>query len=160
MNELKLLGSLSEYYIEYGVFTSEGIKTVKINVEGEDQNTSIEMKIGDIMFFTEYGTLTIPGTFVLEKSASYIDNLLNDEISDLVDEILNGEVTNESEIESYFRILCLKLENMIQGFMKSLIQNNSRLSEIVKGDKVDDNKYIYNLEELSKYIKCRYFKRK
>lgn len=155
MDEIKLLESLSKYYIEIGIFTAEGMKTVNIPVISSDTNTSIQMKIADIMYFTEYGTISIPGTFVLEKSLVQINNLLNDEISRITDEILLGNFKNLSDIDSQFEILCFKIENIIQGYMRSMIQNQNVLSRILEKD--NENKYLYDLDELSKYIKCRYF---
>ena len=158
MFNLNLLESLSNYYIEFGIFTSEGMQTVNIPVSSEDTDTIMQMKIGDIMYFTEYGTLSLPGTFVLEKSLYQINYLLNESLSDLVDEILEEKIQNESEIDSYFQGLCLKIQTLVQNYIRSMIQNNNKLDNLLNVDNTD-NKYIYDLDKLSDYIKCKYFKK-
>jgi hypothetical protein len=158
MLNLDLLESLSNYYIEFGIFTSEGMQTVNIPVSSEDTDTIMQMKIGDIMYFTEYGTLSLPGTFVLEKSLYQINYLLNESLSDLVDRILEEKIQNESEIDSYFQELCLKIQTLVQNYIRSIIQNNNKLDNLLNVDNTD-NKYIYDLDKLSDYIKCKYFKK-
>lgn len=158
MFNLDLLESLSNYYIEFGIFTSEGMQTVNIPVSSEDTDTIMQMKIGDIMYFTEYGTLSLPGTFVLEKSLYQINYLLNESLSDLVDRILEEKIQNESEIDSYFQELCLKIQTLVQNYIRSMIQNNNKLDNLLNVDNTD-NKYIYDLDKLSDYIKCKYFKK-
>lgn len=158
MFNLDLLESLSNYYIEFGIFTSEGMQTVNIPVSSEDKDTIMQMKIGDIMYFTEYGTLSLPGTFVLEKSLYQINYLLNESLSDLVDRILEEKIQNESEIDSYFQELCLKIQTLVQNYIRSIIQNNNKLDNLLNVDNTD-NKYIYDLDKLSDYIKCKYFKK-
>lgn len=158
MLNLDLLESLSNYYIEFGIFTSEGMQTVNIPVSSEDTDTIMQMKIGDIMYFTEYGTLSLPGTFVLEKSLYQINYLLNESLSDLVDRILEEKIQNESEIDSYFQELCLKIQTLVQNYIRSMIQNNNKLDNLLNVDNTD-NKYIYDLDKLSDYIKCKYFKK-
>lgn len=157
MDELILLSTLSDYSIEFGIFTSEGLQTIDVDITGENSIETIKMKIADIMYFTEYGTLSLPGTFVLEKSLNYIDNTLDTEFSNLIEQILNGKIKSVLEIDNFFDRLCLKLENMIQGFVKSMIENNNKLDNILNVDNIK-NKYIWDLNKLSTYIKCKYFK--
>ena len=157
MDELILLSTLSDYSIEFGIFTSEGLQTIDVDITGENSIETIKMKIADIMYFTEYGTLSLPGTFVLEKSLNYIDNTLDTEFSNLIEQILNGKIKSVLEIDNFFDRLCLKLENMIQGFVKSMIENNNKLDNILNVDNIK-NKYIWDFNKLSTYIKCKYFK--
>ena len=110
------------------------------------------------MFFTEYGTIQIPGSYILEKSLLYVNNNINEFISNITDKILNKEITQVNQLDNEFSIFCFKLENIIQGYAKTLLQNNNKLSAILSEQKKDDNKYFYDLLELSKYIKCKYFK--
>ena len=136
MDELILLSTLSDYSIEFGIFTSEGLQTIDVDITGENSIETIKMKIADIMYFTEYGTLSLPGTFVLEKSLNYIDNTLDTEFSNLIEQILNGKIKSVLEIDNFFDRLCLKLENMIQGFVKSMIENNNKLDNILNVDNI------------------------
>lgn len=153
MNNIKLLDSLSHYYFQFGIFTTEGQQKVDINVLNTDNTTSkISMKIADVMYFTEYGTITIPGQYILDKSLLYINRLLTEQLSKLVDKILTGN-SNQTDIENTLRIIALNTENYIRNYMRYVVKNNNKLGFIINKD-VDSNKYIYDLTKLSKYLKC------
>lgn len=158
MNDLQLLDSLSHYYFQFGIFTADGQQKVDVNIiNTDDTQTKVSMSIGDIMYFTEHGTMTIPGQHILENSLVYINRLLSEELSKLVDKILVGN-SSESDIENTFRRLALSIQNHVRNYMKSIIKRNNTLGSIINKD-VDSNKYIYNLNNLSKYIKCTLFKK-
>lgn len=158
MTDIELLDSLSQYYFKFGIFTAEGQQEVNVDViNTDDTTTTIPMKIADIMYFTEYGTITIPGQHVFEKSTYYINYLLSEELSKLVDRILTNDITNETEIETILRALAIKVEQYIKSYMMSLIKKNNRLGSIINNK--DSNKYIYNLNNLSKYVKCGLFRK-
>lgn len=158
MTDIQLLDSLSQYYFKFGIFTSEGQKTVDVDIlNTDDTTTKVSMKIADIMFFTENGTISIPGQYILDKSLLYINRLLTEELSPLVDKILTGN-SSEGEIENTLRRIALNVENYIRNYMQSVIQNNNRLGSIIN-EGADSNKYIYNLNELSKYLRCTLLKK-
>ena len=158
MNEFKLLESLSKYTIEFGIFDAEGNQVVNVDILNTDDSiTKIVMKISEVMYFAEYGTITIPGTFMLDKSLYQIDEFLNDELEKIIDDILDEKIKNENEIDNRFNILCLELENRIKNYIKVIVTNTNRLSNII--NETDENKYIYDINKLSNYIKCKYFKR-
>lgn len=153
MTSLELLDSLSRYYFQFGILTTEGQKTVEVSILNTDDTiTKMPMKIADVMYFTEHGTITIPGQYILDKSLLYINRILTDELSKLTDRILEGN-SNESEIENTFRRIARNVEDYIKNYMKTTISKNNRLGSIINTD-VDSNKYIYDLNDLSKYIKC------
>lgn len=157
MNDIKLLDNLSHYYFKLGIFTSEGNQSVDVNILNTNNTlTKVSMKIADVMFFTENGTITIPGQHILDKSLFYINKLLNEELSKIVDKILIGN-SNLTEIESTLHRIANNVEIYIKNYMIKTIEKNNRLGSIINEDK-DSNKYIYNLENLSKYIKCLVFK--
>lgn len=158
MNDLELLDSLSHYYFQFGIFTKEGEQKVDVNVLNTDNTiTTVKMKIAEVMYFTEYGTVTIPGQFILDKSLVYINRILNTDISLLVDRILEG-YSNPTEIETTLKRVAEKAENYIRNFMKNTIKKNNILGNIINEGK-DSNKYIYDLNNLSNYLHCILLKR-
>lgn len=159
MNNIGLLESLNDYYFQFGIFTAEGLQTVDVNISNTDNTiTSIQLKLADVMFFTENGTMTIPGQRILDKSLYYANNLLDEELSNITDRIIMGKINTESELKTRLNALSLKLENQIQGYVRNIIKKNNRLGAIIHKDQ-DDNKYIYDLNKLSKYIKCKIIKK-
>ena len=157
MNEFELLESLSKYTIEFGIFDAEGNQVANVDILNTDDSiTTILMKVSEIMYLTEYGTMTIPGTFVLDKSLYQIDGFLTNELEKIVDDIFDEKIKSENDINNRFDILCLRIEDRVKNYMQVIITNTNKLSNII--NEKDDNKYLYDMNKLSKYIKCRYFK--
>ena len=153
MNDIQLLDSLSHYYFQLGIFTSEGQQIIDVDVLNTDNTiTKVSMKIADVMFFTEYGTITIPGQYILDKSLFYINKLLTNELSIIVEKIFLNNL-QEGEIENILQKIAIKVENYIKSYMQNTIKKNNRLGSIIN-EGSDSNKYIYDLNKLSKYLKC------
>ena len=71
--EIDLLHYLDKLTIEFGILDSEGNLILNVDLMDADNNiTTYPMKVRDIMYFTEYGTISIPGRFILEKSLQNI----------------------------------------------------------------------------------------
>ena len=151
--ELELLDYLTKWQIEFGVLDAEGQQQVEVNILNTDNSISItQMKVRDVMYFTEYGTITIPGKFILEKSLLYINRILDEELSNMVDSIFKGEATLSS-IERMYDEICLKIQDYVRNNMIIYITKTNQLGQIFNEGR-DDNKYLYDLIELRKYIKC------
>lgn len=151
--EIELLDFLSKCSIEFGILDGEGNISVQVNILNTDNTiTQQEMKVRDIMYFTEYGTITIPGKFILEKSLLPINNILDQEISLLIDEIFKGD-KSEDYIITYMNRVCIKIQDYVRNYMLTYIQRNNVLGQIIHSD-TDENRYLYNLIDLSKYIRC------
>ena len=153
LDEISLLEFLSKCSFEFGILDGEGEKAVEVNILNTDNTiTTTNMKVRDIMYFTEYGTITIPGKFILEKSFVQINELLDRELSILIDEIFEGGIT-KSHIRSRMEEIALKIKDIVRNYIVIFIQHNNRLGDIIHSDQ-DDNRYLYNLIELGKYIRC------
>lgn len=149
-----LLKFLSSCSIEYGILDGDGEQKVNVNILNTDNTvTETKMKVKDVMFFTEYGTITIPGRFILEKLAPEVDQIINHDLDQILDDILYKE-ENRNSIRNKIDRLCLKIQDRIRQRLETYIKETNTLGSIIHPGK-DDNKYIYNLLDLRKYIKCR-----
>ena len=153
MNNLELLDFLNKCSIEFGIFDGNGQKIIDATVYNTDDTKETKpMKVRDIMYLTEYGTITIPGKRVLEKSLLYIKRLLKEEISKLIVEIFEKNI-NESYIISVYERICLQVRDYIKNYMIALVGKTNRLSGILGTE--DQNRYVLDMFELSKYIECK-----
>lgn len=151
--ELKLLDYLTKWEIEFGILDAEGQQQVQVNILNTDDTvTTTKMKVRDVMYFTEYGTITIPGKFILEKSLLYIDRLINESLNNTIDDIFN-KVASYNSIERDFNNLCLKIQNYIRNSMIIYITKTNQLGQIFNEGK-DENKYLFDLFKLKDYIRC------
>lgn len=154
MINLQLLGYIQRYTIEFGIFDGNGQKVVEANIYNTDNTvTTTPMKVADIMYLTEYGSISVPGKRVLEKSLLYIKRLLKEELTKMIIEIFEGK-SDEGKIKSSFEIICLKIRDYVKNYMIATITKTNRLGAIINKDK-DDNQYFYNLFDLSKYVECK-----
>lgn len=154
MNELELLDYLSKCSIEYGILDSNGERLVKATIYNTDNTTTVtKLKIKDIMYYTEYGTLTIPGKRIFQKTSLYIKRLMKEEYKKLVTDIFTKNIS-KTYITNQLNQLCLKVKNYIRNYMITFIAKANRLGSIIHEDE-DENKYIYDMIDLSKYIECR-----
>ena len=152
-SKLELLDYLSKYSIVLGILDSEGQKQVEVNVVNTDNTTSTtQMTIRDIMYLTELGTITIPGKHILEKTLPPAKRIIKETLEVLVAKIMNDDV-DEDYITNQINELCLKVQDLVRNYMAAFIGNNNRLGQIIHKD-VDENKYLYNLNELKKYVRC------
>lgn len=151
--EIELLDFLNSCTIEFGILNGEGETSVDVKILNTDNSISTQkMKINDIFYFTEYGTLTLPGKYIFKKSLPIIKNILNLELSKLIDEIFEGD-KNKSYIINRMNMICLKIRDQIRNFLINYIHDNNTLGLILNQDG-DDNSYLFPIKNLIQYIKC------
>lgn len=150
------LNILNKYSIEFGIFQEDGQKVVEVDVLNTDETTTkVEMTIGEIMYFTEYGTIMIPGKYILEKSLNYINTYIDVVLDDITTKILIDDIS-DNEIENIFKKFILKFENYVKSLFISYIKSNNIINNILGNNQ--QQKYVYDLRKLSKYIKCKLIK--
>lgn len=154
-NELKLLSELEKYSISFGIFGSnENIEeTVTIyNLDGTASN--IRMKIKDIMYLTENGTINVPARPILNTIYKIISIPLDIVLQNIIDDIFDNKITNSDEIQVRLKSFVNTVNsNYIRQGINRVINENKYLSTILNQE--DENKYIFNLNKLEKYIKCK-----
>lgn len=151
---IDVLDFISSCSFEYGILNEDGDQVVEVNIYNTDNTiTTTKMKVKEVMFFTEYGTITIPGKFILEKVTPIIQQFLDLKLSNLIDRVLEKEITI-SEVRSELQRIALEIQSRIQQYLTNYIVDTNVLGDIIHPGK-DDNRYIYNLLDLKKYIKCK-----
>ena len=155
--QLSIINILNDYYIEFGILTEDQYKIVEVNILNTDESiTKMPMFVGDVMYLTEYGTLTIPARPILELSLKWV----NDELDTIIDEIFTGVLKynwSSVDIDTRMQRFATEVQIYIQSQMERIIQSNSTLASLLNVE--DENKYLYDLNKLKYYIKCRVFKK-
>lgn len=156
--ELEVLNLLNKYELQLGIFDSEGSKKININIIDIDNiEKEIKISVKDIMFFTEYGTIKLPGYRILEKSLFYINNIFTNDISKLIDKILENLISLQT-LEKELKNIEVKLENLIKNYINSLLNNYLKINKILNFEEPKYT-YIFDIKELNKYIKCKIVKK-
>lgn len=148
---------LEKFEIEFGIFQEDGSKVVEVNVLNTDDTISTtEMTIADIMYFTEKGTLVLPGRYILEKCLNYINNELDVILDEIITVIVENDI-NETDIFNRLQVFVINFQNYVKSLFICTIHNINNLGTLL--NQKDENKYLYDLNELEKYIKCKVIKK-
>ena len=153
---LDLINEVQKYQFDIGLFENENKEEeVKIlNTDGTE--TKIKLPLNEILYFTENGTLTIPKRPILFRCERWAKNFLEAKIPQIIQQIISGDITSESEIKSYMVVFQFLIEQEIKQIARNIIKENSYLSDVLQIN--DDNKYIFDLDKLADYLKCRLIK--
>lgn len=154
--KVKLIETLKRYYIEFGVLQEDEYVTIEVNILNTDDTISkVEMPVKDIVYFTEKGTITIPGKHILDRLLYLIDYRVNK----ILEEIVNG-VFDDNWTEEYINDKLYELEAHLQIYIRAMIRNELSGSAVntLLGIK-NDNEYYYNFNVLERYIKCKIVKK-
>lgn len=151
------LDSLNHYSFEFGISSENGQKKVEVSILNTDSSiTSTFMSIADIMYFTEYGTMTIPGKFVLEKMLFKINDYIHHELELIIDSIFDNDL-NENDIYSKLFFLSNTIEIQCKQMIRNFLLDSNTLGNLLKQE--DENQYLYKLDRLSQYITCKLVKK-
>ena len=156
-NQVKIFQTLENYSLEFGIFAEDTNTIVQVNILNSDQTVSkLPMTLGDVMYFTENGTLTIPARPVLENLLTWINNKLES----IIDEIYDGVFYydwKEPQVESRLYAFINEGNDFLKTEIENMIENNNYLSTII-GIK-DNQKYLYDPKKLSNFIKLKLIKK-
>ena len=151
--QLNVLDLLSRVSIEFGIFTEDATKSVTVNILNTDDSiTETIMDVGDVMYLTEYGTLTIPARPILDNCIYYVSTNFEDELNKIIEGVLNYNWTKDDIIKR-LDDFAIKTEIFVKGKMEEIVASNATLSNLLNVE--DENKYLYDLKKLKNYIKCK-----
>lgn len=156
VDKFNIITKLNKYYIEFGVLQEDEYITIDVDILNIDDSISkVQMTVKDIVYFTENGTITLPGKHILTKVLYLIDIRINKILNEIVDGVFNEDWT-----ESYIDAKMDELEAHLQIYIQSIIRNElvSSPTSTLLGIK-NENAYYYNYDVLEKYIKCKIYKK-
>lgn len=156
VNKIKLINTLKKYYIEFGVLQEDEYININVNILNIDDTISkIEMNVKDIVYFTEKGTVILPGKHILTKLLYLVDIRINKILNEIVDGVLTDDWT-----ENYIESKLYELEAHLQIYIRSIIRSElvSSSVNVVLGIK-NENTYYYNFDVLERFIKCKIVKK-
>jgi len=154
VNKVDIVKLLNNYYIVFGILEEDKYREIKIDILNPDESISQAlMSVGDVMYLTETGTITLPGKHILQRLLYEIDYKVNQIINEIIDNIFNNN-WSEMQIDSKMEELELHLQEYIKSRIRGEINGNISTLLGIKNDK----EYLYNYQELERYIKCKVLK--
>lgn len=152
INKIDIVKKLENYYILFGILDEDKYQEINIDILNPDDTVSNAiLPVKDVMYLTEAGTVTLPGKHILERLVFEIDYQINKIINEIIDNVFNDN-WNDNEIDSKMQ----QLERHLQDFIRSRIRGEISTSGIsaLLGIK-DDKEYLYHIDQLMQYIKCK-----
>lgn len=154
-NMISLLVDLSTVSFEVGVFEEDaGIEETATISNLDGTVSKVKTTVGEIMYLTENGTISLPGRELLSNILKDISIYINPLLSDLTDRIMNGSIKSSSEIMIYLEVMLAQINHgVIQNSINNTLAQLNNINTILKSNA--DNNYIYDISKLSRYIKCK-----
>lgn len=151
---ISLIEDLETVSFEIGVFEEDSGKEETASIINLDGTvTNIQLTLGEIMYFTEYGTISVPGKNLLKNIIDLLMEKLNDYLQDITTRILEGNVTSSSELLSYMEIWLTEINyDIIPRAFNNTVATLNNINNIIEKE---DSNYIYDISKLSRYIKCK-----
>lgn len=151
------LKALEKYVIEFGITTDVGTQILEVNILNTDDTISkMDMFVGDILWLTEYGTMTIPARPVLEKIKLWILRKIPYILDDIVDGIMYENWSN-MDIQHKFIEFEFQINSEIKNIFDAVLKSNNTLADLLDVD--DENRYLVSFDILKNYISCRIYQK-
>lgn len=153
--QLDLIKSLEHYEVELGILKENQFVAVAIS-HGNGNTETFNVPIEDIVYMSEYGTLSFPGTHILQYLLWWTDTQLTERLNKIIDYILERDWTeNDIEIEMY------NLESFINNFIKGYIAGQIKEMTFL-ADKTNQQgltNFPVDISLLKNYVQCKIFKK-
>lgn len=155
LNKIRFI--LKTHQFKIGVFEEDELQIVEVNILNTDNTTTkYKMTVKDVMYFTENGTMTIPGKHILRK----INLQLKPFIIDCENEIIKNYTLrriNDKNLIDEINKQRFKIQSRAQEYFSLYIADHNNINSIL--NMKDGNKYLYDLNKLKQFIKCKWIKK-
>ena len=153
--QLDLIKSLEHYEVELGILKENQFVTVAI-YHGNGNTETFNVPIEDIVYMSEYGTLSFPGTHILQYLLWWTDTQLTERLNKIIDYILERDWT-EDDIEIEMYNLESFINNFIKGYIAGQIKEMTFLADKTNQQGLTD--FPVDISLLKNYVQCKIFKK-
>lgn len=155
INELETLKALDNFEIELGVLKENQYVTVAV-LHSDGNNTEYLVPVEDVVYLAEYGSVTFPGTHLLQQLIYNIEQQLNLRVEKIIENVFNRNWT-EDDIFREMRELEIYLNTYIYGYLSGQIKEMTFLAD--KANQAELIDFPVDLSLLKKYIRCKIYKK-
>lgn len=154
--EINLLNHLNNYYISIGLISdNDTYETITIlDLDGETQ-IPVTMKVSDIIYQLDTGTINLPGYNIFEKIISKSSSEIINTIEYISENIFNSNY-NEKSIELNLIELVNKINTIIIPSAISDIFNSSLYLSTISGIE-GKPKELFDIKKIKNMIKSKLF---
>lgn len=160
IKKLENLDRITNYFnlvrITFGIFDDVGNQVEEITVLNLDGTTSkAKMKLSEIMYLTEKGTITIPPKPVMRRIMEQINYWLPRVTAEIYEKI-RTENWDIPEIRDRLVLFNRQINDLyIPNAIASVLSSDNVVSGIL--NEKEDQNYTFDLKKLKNFIKSRIF---
>lgn len=153
--QLDLIKTLEQYEIELGLFKDGEYIRVGV-LHGDGSKTEYQIPVEDIVYMSEYGTISFPGTHMLQYLFYWIETQFTERLEKIWDGVFERHWT-ETNIEAEMNSFELFINGFIQSYISSQIKEMTFLADKTNQKGLID--FPIDLSLLKNYISCKIFKK-
>lgn len=153
--QLNLIKTLEQYEIELGLFKDGEYIRVGV-LHGDGSKTEYQIPVEDIVYMSEYGTISFPGTHMLQYLFYWIETQFTERLEKIWDGVFERHWT-ETNIETEMNSFELFINGFIQSYISSQIKEMTFLADKTNQKGLID--FPIDLSLLKNYILCKIFKK-
>lgn len=155
ISDFQRLSLLSDYTVQIEI--TNGEKYLTATSLGLDGITSeINLTVSDIIYFTEYGTVTTPGYYMLERLLLYIEPYLDKVLDKIIDGICNDN-WDKPQIELEFERFEVDINGLLPAYFAQYTDDIQFLAKTIGLQ--GNTAYLLDPQILQKYIKIKIFEK-
>lgn len=151
------LAYINKARFSIGIHDDIGDKIEEVTIFNLDGSTTkTELPLADIMYYTEYGTITLPAKKVLRTIARKIKYDFQKTLPELIHHIVHDNY-DEEDIRNFLILYNeQKINNLfIEEAINEILASDNVISGILGEE--EDTHYTYDLKKLKKFIKSKVF---
>lgn len=155
IKQVEILEILNEVVLEFGVLDNGKYITVVV-FYGDGTGTDYKISVDEIAYLAEYGTVSFPGTHILQQLFYEVEKQFEAKLDEITDNVFNGR-WDLSEVDRVLNNFEIFINDYISGRLGGYVKEMTYLADKTKQPDLID--FPVDISLLKKYISCKIYRK-
>ena len=155
IKQVETLSKLNEIVLEFGVLNNNEYITVGV-IHGDGTGTDYKISVDEIAYLAEYGTVSFPGTHILQQLFYEVEKRFKAKLDEITDNVFNGR-WDLNEVDRVLNNFEIFINDYISGRLAGYIKEMTYLADKTKQPDLID--FPVDISLLKKYISCKIYRK-
>lgn len=155
IKQVEILEILNEVVLEFGVLDNGKYITVAV-FYGDGTGTDYKISVDEIAYLAEYGTVSFPGTHILQQLFYEVEKQFEAKLDEITDNVFNGR-WDLSEVDRVLNNFEIFINDYISGRLGGYVKEMTYLADKTKQPDLID--FPVDISLLKKYISCKIYRK-
>lgn len=155
IKQVEILEILNEVVLEFGVLDNGKYITVAV-FYGDGTGTDYKISVDEIAYLVEYGTVSFPGTHILQQLFYEVEKQFEAKLDEITDNVFNGR-WDLSEVDRVLNNFEIFINDYISGRLGGYVKEMTYLADKTKQPDLID--FPVDISLLKKYISCKIYRK-